>query len=209
MRNILNLGAVLGITFELTEIVDVLRQMYVEPHSTSQCVRVNQTKAALDVAVKEGVLNVVYSGGECMQHSCVLYSPTQLFSKDDVKDSSTDSESLVDRLTYSFCHDIWRSTILKLMLSSRKRDIHRTIAETIESQKSFNQKDYISRMKLFGHWRASGAFVKAAELALSIGNHFEGLGLNNQRIKLAEEAMAIWEESDSLKAEPCGKRCFA
>lgn len=207
VRNILNLGAVLGGTFELTEVVDVLRQMYVEPQRKSPFVRVNQTKIALDVAVKEGVLYVVYSGGETIQPSCIPRSASQCAFNNGVNESSSGSESPVDRLTYSFCHDIWRSTILKLMLSSRKRDIHKTIAETLESQQNGNAKDYISRMKLFSHWRASGDFIKAAELALSIGNRFEVLGLNNHRIRLADEAMTMWDESDSLECEPRGKSC--
>lgn len=207
LRNILNLGAVLGGTFELTEVVDVLHQMYVEPQTKSQCDRVNETKIALDVAVKEGVLHVVYSCDDTIQSSCIPRSASNCAFNNGVKDSWSGSESFVDRLTYSFCHDIWRSTILKLMLSSRKRDIHKTIAETLECQQNGNSKDYISRMKEFSHWRASGNFLKAAGLALSIGNRFEVLGLNIHRIRLAEEAMAMWDESYSLEDAPGGTSC--
>jgi hypothetical protein len=78
------------------------------------------------------------------------------------------------------------------MLDSRKRDMHLTIAKTLEKQDGSNNDDYLSRMKLFSHWRASGESEKAASLALSIGRSFEELGLQDQSTKVFQDALSMW-----------------
>ena len=197
VRNILNLGAVLGSTFELIEVVEVFRQLHVESSATAQ---VKQTKEALRVAVKEGILDIFYFAGENRQ-SRLPRTPSQSAFDSGCNELPSRDLDPVECITYSFCHDIWRSTILKLMLSSRRRDVHRIIAETLEYRQHENTKNYFSKMKLFRHWRDSGVFEKTAELALSIGTRFEDLGLNTHRIRLAEEAMAMLGASDNPKKE--------
>ena len=197
VRNILNLGAILGDTFELIEVVEVLRQLHVEPKQSIRGDQVQQTVALLNIAEKEGILRVVYGGGD--NQSCMSRSPSHSAFDSGLEKSSSEI-GVFDTLIYSFCHDIWRSTILKLMLSSRRRDVHRIIAHTLETRQTEDTKDYISRMKLFSHWLGSGTFIKAAELALSIGQRFEQLGLNHHRIRLAQQALDIIAASDSSES---------
>jgi hypothetical protein len=107
-----------------------------------------------------------------------------------------DKSLLVENVTYLFSHDVWRSTILDLMLDSRKRTMHRTIAFTLESGCIDGKRDYVSRLRLFAHWKGSGDFVKASALALCVGKMFEDIGLNKQRIRLYNDALDMWKSSD-------------
>ena len=168
-----------------------------EPKQSIRGDQVQQTVALLNIAEKEGILRVVYGGGD--NQSCMSRSPSHSAFDSGLEKSSSEI-GVFDTLIYSFCHDIWRSTILKLMLSSRRRDVHRIIAHTLETRQTEDTKDYISRMKLFSHWLGSGTFIKAAELALSIGQRFEQLGLNHHRIRLAQQALDIIAASDSSES---------
>ena len=186
IRNVLNLAAVLGSSFDLSEIVAVLQQISGEDQ-TGDKLFIAKTRADLDFAVQEGILYV-------QQH--------------DSTDNGTFGESLnnlnqglegypsFSNCKYTFCHSIWQTMILNLMLDSRKRDMHRIIAVTQESSDE-KANDYLSRMKLFGHWKASGESSKAANLALSIGKSFEELGLQDQSIKLYEDAIEMWHDQSS------------
>ena len=109
-------------------------------------------------------------------------------------------------LVYTFCHDVWRTTILNLMLDSRKCDMHLTIAKTLEKLDGHHTDDYLSRMKLFSHWRASGESKKAAALALSIGGSFEELGLQDQSIKVFQDALAMWNVGGESHGK-CQSKC--
>lgn len=203
VRNILHLGAVLGSSFEMKEVVAVLRQTVGKEESDPKLF-LKTTKDALDVAVSEGILYVVYEGGDFVDegddsfvedstgfHESLqsLGSSTQIMAK-------ATGESLSPPLVYTFCHDVWRTTILNLMLDSRKRDMHKIIAKTLEKQEGRNKDDYLSRMKLFSHWKASGESKKAASLALSIGTSFEELGLQDQSIKVFQDALDMWKVAD-------------
>jgi hypothetical protein len=188
VRHILNVATVLGSSFELVEVVAILRQM-VSP-AARKAIEAEKVRADLDFLVSEGVLRLVYDGfdkvgdeGTDELQDSLLAAPTEDF-------------WAVQELMYNFSHDMWRSAILKLMLDSRKRDIHRIIGLTLENHIGNVTSDYLSRMKLFGHWKASGESTKAAALALSIGKSFEDLGLHEQSIKLYKDSLAIWRGTD-------------
>jgi class 3 adenylate cyclase len=198
VRKVLNIGAVLGSSFEMKVLVAVLLQMSKEKLDfRTVCTK---AKCALDVAVSEGILYAVLEGGDILEennddtHSLFGDSPGFQDSWHSIGDASTPWTvgSSDSHLVYSFCHDIWRTTILNLMLDSRKRDMHLTIAKTLEKQDGSNNDDYLSRMKLFSHWRASGESEKAASLALSIGRSFEELGLQDQSTKVFQDALSMW-----------------
>lgn len=213
VRNVLNISAVLGSSFEMKVLFAVLLEMSKEKlDSKTVC---GTAKSALDVAVNEGILFAVLEGGDLTDES----------NNDDVQSLFGDSPgfheswhtlgeltplgadgAMDSNLVYTFCHDTWRTTILNLMLDSRKRDMHLTIAKTLEKQDGYNTDDYLSRMKLFSHWRASGESKKAASLALSIGGSFEELGLQDQSIKVFQDALAMWDfdgESDGKRQSRC------
>ncbi len=164
-RNMLNIGGVIGLSFTLDEVVAVQMR---NSDSTEIAVR-KHAEDALKVAVDEGIL-------EC-------------------KEIAADNESDIKQTKkYTFYHAVWRTALLNLMLEGRKRDLHRTIAETLENQKD-DFGDYMFNTKLFNHWICSHNFAKAAELALEVGRHFEErLGLPAQSIRLYNDSLDLLRE---------------
>lgn len=170
----------MGATFEFRDIIEVLQHVDTEAESSQE--NVDLARDALTLAVQEGILYVEYNGCEMVEHP-------------------ENNESLVvDGLTYLFSHDVWRSTILELMLEKRKRAIHRSVALMLEVDCADNKMDYVSRVRLFAHWRGSGDFLKASAVALHVGKTFEDIGFNKQRIPLYNDALDMWKSSDI-----CGK----
>jgi class 3 adenylate cyclase len=203
VRNVLNLGAVLGSSFEMREVVAVLRQIIGKKESDRKSI-LRTAKDALDVAVSEGILYAVHEGADfiddgmedSLEESAGYHESLNSISSLSLVPIPLTESSIGPQLVYTFCHDVWRTTILNLMLDSRKRDMHKIIAKTLEQQKGRNQDDYLSRMKLFSHWKASGESKNAASLALSIGSSFEELGLQDQSIKVFQDALDMWKVAD-------------
>jgi hypothetical protein len=165
-RNILNIGAVIGLSFTLNELVAA------ELRTTDACEAVVRkiTEEALQVAIEDGILE----------------------SREMDDDDSEEEEGT----RYAFCHDVWRSTLLNLMLEGRKRDLHRIIAETLEKA-DVESNDYMFQTKLFKHWVNSGNLSKSTELALTVGQHFEErLGLPAQSIRIYTETLDLLRESE-------------
>ena len=94
--------------------------------------------------------------------------------------------------SYRFTNEKWRFNILQLMLDSRKRDIHRSIALALENIIK-DRDDFISTIKVFGHWKASGDTSKSSSLGLSIGRQFEELGLQNHAENIYREVLDMWK----------------
>jgi hypothetical protein len=144
---------------------DVVAVQLRNSDSTEATVR-SHAEAALQVAVDGGIL-------ECTESESDLGKPTK---------------------TFSFHHAVWRTALLNLMLGGRKRDLHRSIAETLESQKD-ERGDYMFNTQLFHHWISCYNFEKAAELALEVGRHFEErLGLPAQSIRLYNDSLDLLRE---------------
>jgi tetratricopeptide (TPR) repeat protein len=101
-RNVLNIGAVIGLSFTLDELVAV---ELCTTDGTQQAVR-ELTIEGLNNAVEEGILE-----------------------SREMSDDDSDEE---EGCRYAFCHAVWRETLLNLMLGGRKRDLHRIIAQTLE-----------------------------------------------------------------------------
>ena len=190
VRLVLNVAAVFGSSFKLLEAVAILNQMVAPPQRPS--VVVDKVKADLDVLVSEGVLRFVYEGFENGdEEDGICAFPCGLPSV------PLDDDWELQDLTYNFSHGMWRSTTLKLMLDSRKRDIHRIIAHTMETYIDKHSCDYLTRVNLFGHLKACGESTKAASLALYIGKSFENLGLHDQAIKIYNDSLAMWRDEDT------------
>lgn len=164
-RNVLNIGAVIGLSFTLDEIVGVEIRM---SDGAEAAIR-KLTEESLAAAVEEGILE----------------------SRDMYDDDNNN-----DEVKYAFCHSVWRMTLLNLMLVGRKRDLHRVIAATLEEM-DMETNDYIFQTKLFKHWVQSGHFIKATEIGLTVGKHFEErLGLPAQSIKMYNEALDLLRVTD-------------
>lgn len=165
-HNMLNIGAVIGLSFTLDEVVAV--QMRASDSAEATISKV--TEDLFQVAVDEGIL-------ECRNIT-----------------GDNDSDGKIVK-KYAFYHAVWRTALLNLMLEGRKRDLHRTIAETLEEQE-IEVGDFMFNTKLFQHWIASHNFGKSAELALSVGKHFEErLGLPAQSIRLYNESLDLLRET--------------
>jgi tetratricopeptide (TPR) repeat protein len=101
-RNVLNVGAVIGLSFTLDELVGVEIRT---SDGSEEAVR-QITKESLQVAVEEGIL--------------------------ETRTVCDDESDYREVQKFAFCHAVWRITLLTLMLEGRKRDLHRVIAETLE-----------------------------------------------------------------------------
>ena len=174
-RNMLNIGAVIGISFSLDDIVAVQMRTSDE---RQQIVK-SATSESLEAATNEGILEATeVEGGD---------------------EGKTETK-------YSFYHPVWRRALLHLMLEGRKRDLHRTIAESLE-ERHVGVDDYMFQTKMFNHWKHSENFEKASEIALRVGQHFEEkLGLPAQSIKLYNDALDLVRDTSDISVGIAGKK---
>jgi len=193
VRNALNLGAVLGESFTLIDVSEILFRFH-DSKGTDFSLHAT-VHEALSIAVKEGVLFVEYTGGgkdtfdEPNQESTTP-SPDLAFSEGNLQ--------YVD-VCYTFSHKGWRSSILQVMLDSRIRDTHRMIALTLESRQGTEPTDFLSKAKLFNHWRACGNFPKTAFVALLAWKDFVNLGLYDDSIQVLRDAIGMWSFPSSFE----------
>jgi predicted ATPase len=191
-RNVLNLSAVLGLSFVLLDLIEILLHTPGDSDGTGKesCDIVERSvRDTLRAAVEEGIMYVVFSGEEC----------------EEVGISSGDPEFVPEDcapgdLTYFFAHDMWRAAILKLVLDKRKRQLHEAIASTLELDCDNSGDDFVSQIRIFNHWKQSGNVVKAGGIALVIGKTYESLGLVVQSAHLYQQAISVLTQaSDQLE----------
>mmetsp|Transcript_56061 Transcript_56061/g.135728 ORF Transcript_56061/g.135728 Transcript_56061/m.135728 type:complete len:859 (-) Transcript_56061:120-2696(-) len=148
---------------------DIVRVEMKMSDGTEAAIR-KATEECLDAALEEGIIETR-----------------------DVNEDEDDEDGI---RKYAFCHSLWRITLLNLMLLGRKRDLHRVIAETMEELKA-DSNDYMFQAKMFKHWVNSGNFVKATEVGLTVGKHFEQrLGLPAQSIRIYNETLDLLRVSE-------------
>jgi predicted ATPase len=182
-RNVLNLSAVLGLSFVLLDLIEILLHTPGDSDGTGKesCDIVERSvRDTLRAAVEEGIMYVVFSDEEC----------------EEVGISSGESEFVPEDcapgdLTYFFAHDMWRAAILKLVLDKRKRQLHEAVASTLELNYDNAADDFVSQIRIFNHWKHSGNVTKAGEIALAVGKTYEGLGLAVQSARLYQEATNV------------------
>jgi len=201
VRDALSLGAVMGESFTLLDVVDVMNLVLSGNDDSCGVSLAKNIETALGKAVEEGVLYVEYGGGDMDD------APVETNDEFDGNTASIKQEvpfvPRVEDISFTFCHDIWRSSILNIMLDSRKRDTHRLIALTLESRR---ETDFVSNTILFNHLRSSGDFVKAASVALSVARDFVSLGLYDECIQILQECLGMWTLNESF-AEKCDGKC--
>ncbi len=186
-RKILNICAVWGSSFYLEDLVDVLQRM--ESAVDVQSLRIDAIQS-LSCAVSEKILMVAYEGGDLGLDRLERRAA-----------KGQGNGATFQGIKYSFYHNAWRSTLLRLMLDERKRDLHRSIAQTLEARSDEEEADNLAlKLRIFSHWKAGGESSKAAPLAIEIGKSFDKVGLQSQSIRLYQEALGIWENADTSKA---------
>ena len=93
-----------------------------------------------------------------------------------------------DDTGFAFRQNLWRSTLLGLMLNSRQRHIHRKVAQAIET-KLGDSAPFEDRRRLFQHWKSSGDTTKASAVALTAGKELE------QDQKGIEYCLSMYDET--------------
>jgi len=194
IREVLCVAAVLGTTFDLLE----LRTVYVELFHIPISDRDRATKRichTLKLALKENILRESFDlkNADNLGHSL----------DDSHNDPQTSNMSLeqnheesfvIENRQYRFYHDTWKRNIMALLLDSRKRDIHRHAAKALETRYVTEERhDYRSKIQIFRHWKESGSNLQATELALEIGKSLVSLGLNNDCIRIYNDALDMWK----------------
>jgi hypothetical protein len=177
VRSHLNLGAVLGQTFELMDVVTAFEQ-YRSVEEEERFDHAESVHESLKEAVAHGIIEEVSRESQPMQHAGY---------------KNADHPYAEHNISYRFTHDVWRSNILRLTLDEFKRDVHSLIAQSMETVVDLQlSNDYRVLTKLFSHWKESGSARKASLLALKTGRSLEDIGLAHQSVLLYTEALDMW-----------------
>ena len=167
VRNALNAGAVMGMSFTLADVLAATKDYTALESRASEDRR--QTMEALEMAVHEGILHV---------------------------DEMIDGD-FGDDTVFTFFHSVWQSTLLGLMLQSRKRDVHRHIAMDIENR--LEQGEDLStdvKKKMFLHWKGAGDTEKSSQAALLVGRELESEHHDpKESIRIYQETLQMWRWS--------------
>lgn len=205
-RRVLHFASVLGHSFEVREIIDIAEHILCVP-SEEKAQLAHDIDAALQTAVAEGILDEmvrIHDADEDDECDKIKLMTIQCDSNE------CDEKEIDTRRVYSFYHSTWQRLILSLLLDSWKRDIHEHAAMAIEARlPNTEQRDYRIKVKLFQHWKESENTVKAADLALDIGQSYKLLGLNQQSIKVYEDALDMWRKDQPAEGEELiAGKCF-
>lgn len=155
VRKVLQICAVLGLSFELQDVVRV----------ASPEINKRDIESALNTAIDEMILLEQVEDNEDAGSAHTISVGAYEDSEHGQRFPATHP---AERRYFQFSHAMWRQNVLCTMLKSRKIELHRRIAESIESDQSeIEQESDISRLlTLFDHWKACGDFLKVAPLAL-------------------------------------------
>jgi hypothetical protein len=175
VRSTLNVAAVVGYTFTLDELVSVFQ----EKNDRKEAEIRIQTAESLQFLVTEGI---VYAGDKSSRPL-----PNDAVAADE------------PRTRFTFYQEVWRSTVLKLMLDSRKRDIHRKIATSLESPAAGRPMTVESMRNIFTHWKAAGDASKMAAVALQFGKYaHDDETIVLDAIRMNEETLCMWDYSTTI-----------
>jgi Adenylate and Guanylate cyclase catalytic domain len=182
VRKVLQTCAVWGISFQLSDVVQVHPEM-----------DEGDIESSLDFAMDEMILieqEIEENDDDEIDLASDLGSSrraTGPFSQGGV------SRSVSGERYFQFSHAMWRKNVLATMLKERKIELHRLIAEAMERNQAPVEEDSdISRLlTLFDHWKACGDFSKVAPLALTVGSRLEEWDLSAQSLELYEDALEM------------------
>jgi hypothetical protein len=182
VRKILQTCAVLGLSFALTDVIQVHPE-----------IDENDIENALEAAIDEMILV------EQEEHDDDALSVPSASAHTEGSDSreklqnTSSSKSLNAERYFQFSNAMWRKNVLSTMLKERKIELHRLIAESMENdQVMILEESDISRLlTLFDHWKACGDFCKVAPLALAVGARLEEWDLSSQSLELYEDALEM------------------
>jgi hypothetical protein len=203
-RKVLTIAATIGSTFNFDILVGVIKTLNVDDSVMGPSTIIPLLVRAIASMVQAGVIYIEFNHQENTEQKTMKEWVLHLQSSEQSSNHFHDLEGS----TIFFSHDIWRESILELMLDQQKKKIHQAIAKTLESNWTTEiDDDYRAQLKLFHHWKSGGDFVKAATAALKAGRIFGGLNLHSQNIHLYETALTMWTTpqyrmSDCLVVSP-------
>lgn len=204
VRKVLQTCAVLGLSFSLSDVVQV--------HPELEEIEIEH---ALDNAVEEIILverfedeedSVSERSGSTGCDSDSRSDADMRRNRDSTAPSDYDFDEVDDRF-FEFSHAMWRQKVLTTMLKERKVELHRLIAESMEKDQVLilEQCDISRLLTLFDHWKACGDFCKAAPLALAVGSRLEEWDLAMQSLDLYRDALEMSFESVEAVDENGGR----
>lgn len=175
VRNVLNVGAVMGRSFSLSDVIAVTKESGMTEQRQAEHRR--QTIEALQTAVREGILHI---GDGAASH------------EDDARMEDT-ADVYSDETLFSFHHSVWQSTLVGLMLHSRKRDVHRKIAHSLEVRAEGEELAIDLKRKMFHHWKGAGDTEKATAAALAVGHELEMQhGDPAESVRMYQDTLHMW-----------------
>jgi len=209
VRTTLHLCSVLGSEFELFEIITVY-QSWLQFDDSQKSYRAKLIMESLNAAVNEGIIEEIYEGGQLDDSE---KSEGDIALAEDAFDEImfASKQKKLDRLaniSYRFHHDMWRENILRMMLDSRKRDLHRVIAESLDSDFSVGgvkEHNYYSMIKLLRHWKLSGNASKTILLALEVGRSLINVCMSAQALKIFDEAIDMLRKNGKADSDDMDK----
>ena len=206
VRKVLQICAVLGLSFELRDVVRVATPEINE----------RDVENALNTAIDEMVLLEQAEDdddtGSVHTESVATYEDSERGGR------VAASIQHGARRYFQFSHAMWRQNVLSTMLKDRKIELHRRIAESMENDQSelVQENDFSRLLTLFDHWKACGDFSKVAPLALgksivhflsclrpqllnlliwlqlsAVGSRLEEWDLSSQSLELYEDALEM------------------
>lgn len=181
MRTILQLCAVLGENFYLSDLMHIFDDSAI---TESKEERKRALNDAMDDAISERIINELIA--KCAGDS-----------EEDIEEEARGMRTNLtidpgDRL-FKFSNERWLKSVLSTMLDERIRDIHRKVAEVMEScglpdSERCSIEDHI---KLFNHWKMGGNVHKAVSIALYVAMKFSGWDYLDQCLSLLHESLAM------------------
>ena len=182
VRKVLQSSAVLGLSFALSDVIQVHPEMEEADIENALDTAVDELILVEQIEDDDGDEESVSNKSETTNKS--ESSLTQAQTVDRSRGSGSDAlKTLGDRF-FQFSHAMWRKNVLTTMLQERKIELHRMIAESMEKNQVVILEDSdISRLlTLFEHWKSCGDFIKSAPLALTVGARLEEWDLCAQRL---------------------------
>ncbi len=193
-RNLLQLCAVLGFEFSLSQIIAI------QCRGTEKK-RKNEKIQILDILTKADSEQILLQshGGSSMKR-LNKNSNGRTLERKPTSDSHSD-----DEIFYTFTHAIWRNCILTTMLKKRKKSFHLHIAKSLEIflPESITAGDLSFAIKLFGHWKNGAHYLKTTLLARKIGAYLDTELLVGESVGVCVDAIEMWKDTPTDSGDAC------
>lgn len=190
VRKILQTCAVLGLSFALSDVLQVHPEIKAFDVENSLESAVDEMILIEQIEDDEDEESLTGSGGGSLDLKSGTFHSVGTSTHSGATASTPGTKYVNDRY-FQFSHAMWRKNVLATMLKERKVELHRLIAQSMEKEQVmiFEESDISRLLTLFDHWKACGDFCKSAPLALAVGARLEEWELSAQSLELYEDAL--------------------